>query len=471
LFKSRYQFYQLVIVSATIIVAAGLLIFGANAVSKVIEIEELWAAYNRNATKASATLNKINSQLGYGGFIHNFKNYVLRHDQNLLPKMEEDKAEVYKALSDYQALELNPKEQKAILELKRVFDQYTFNLETAISYVNLGMGAKKIDLMVKVNDAPALKAIEILGQEALAKSRKIERETKHKLDRTIGFLYLGGILVPAVISIGLILFLFTRRLLSATLEMENTTQKIDRIIESAPDAMLIVERDGRISRANQQAEALFGYSCEDLMKQTVEDLVPAKYQKNHVALRKGIEEDLSHQAFSPNRSLSALHKTGREVPVEISLSRTGKGKEAVVIATVRDITERLLAQKAVKDSEERYRAFFNSAGIAIVVSLRDGSLSEFNETWQQHSGYSEGELAWKAIYDFIYADDKTEILSNYDKLFKGEISNFRRDCRFVTKNGHLVWVDLTVVPIIGEGGELILPRSVTPRELLHRSHG
>ncbi|MCW9036214.1 MAG: PAS domain-containing sensor histidine kinase [Rhodospirillales bacterium] len=462
MFQSRYHFYQVIIVSVTVLVSAGLLLFGVNAISKVIAVEGLWTSYNRDATKASVAFNKISSQLGYGGFIHNFKNYVLRQDSKFLPKVEADRQEVYKAITAYEMLGLNHRQQKAISELREVLDQYSINLKATISYVSFGMEAKKIDLLVKVNDAPALQALEILRQEELAKSQKIEKETERKLEQTLGFLYLGGFLIPAVISIGFILFLFTRKLLNATLEMEKATQKLDRIIESVPDAMLIVEQDGRISRANDQAETLFGYQCEDLLGRLIEDLVPTQPQQSHIDLREGGEASLSNQTLSPNQVLSALHKTGREVPVEISRSQTGTGKNAVVITTVRDITERLKAEKTIKDSEERYRAFFNSAGVAIVVSLRDGTLSEFNDTWQQHSGYTEEELAWKTIGDLIHADDKGQIQASYDSIFLKEKSSFRQECRFVRKNGQLVWVDLTVVPIVGEGGEVIAAVAISP---------
>lgn len=121
-----------------------------------------------------------------------------------------------------------------------------------------------------------------------------------------------------------------------------------QLLESAPDAILIVDHDGRIVLLNCMAESMLGYERSELMGKPVEILMPERFRNGHLPKRQAYFTDSHTRPMGSGLELFAQHKLGHEIPVEISLSplQTDSGK--LVTAVIRDITERQLARKALE---------------------------------------------------------------------------------------------------------------------------
>ncbi|MEL6890196.1 MAG: PAS domain S-box protein [Actinomycetota bacterium] len=136
---------------------------------------------------------------------------------------------------------------------------------------------------------------------------------------------------------------------------DSTATLFRALFESSPDGLLLVRGDGTVRLANPAAAALFGLSPDELATGTVERLVPESVADVHVAHRRGFFADPDRRPMGTGLQLFAKHADGSLFPVEISLSPVDVDGEPMVIAAIRDVTERQETQANVGLLEERER--------------------------------------------------------------------------------------------------------------------
>ncbi|MCC7103530.1 MAG: PAS domain S-box protein, partial [Chloroflexi bacterium] len=128
-----------------------------------------------------------------------------------------------------------------------------------------------------------------------------------------------------------------RRLLR---EAEAAEARFRGLLEQAPDGIVICDGKGRISLVNREAEQLFGYARGELVGQSIEQLVPERFRKQHVAYRTRYCSDPVTRPLLHGTPLVGRRADGTEFPAEISLSPMGRGEQLVVTSVIRDATER-----------------------------------------------------------------------------------------------------------------------------------
>jgi PAS domain S-box-containing protein len=117
-----------------------------------------------------------------------------------------------------------------------------------------------------------------------------------------------------------------------------------QFLDAVPDAIIVVEADGRIVAVNGQAERLFGFARHELIGRPVEILMPERSRPAHLGHRASYARTPSVRPMGVGLELAGLRKDGTEFPVEISLSPVDVEGEAVTMAAIRDITERKKAE-------------------------------------------------------------------------------------------------------------------------------
>jgi formate hydrogenlyase transcriptional activator len=142
----------------------------------------------------------------------------------------------------------------------------------------------------------------------------------------------------------------------------------EQLFENSPDAILVTNPDGRITRANTQVELIFGYSRDELVGQLIEILIPERFRQIHPAHRNSY--NAQPRPMGTGLELFGRRKDGSEFPVDIMISPVQTAAGRLVLSVIRDISEKKQAEDALRRSERQLRSLFEFSPDAIVVTNR-----------------------------------------------------------------------------------------------------
>jgi protein-histidine pros-kinase len=161
--------------------------------------------------------------------------------------------------------------------------------------------------------------------------------------------------------------------------------KYGELLESVPDAILVLNDTGRIVLVNSRTEAVFGHARTDLIGQQIENLLPMRFRGAHTGHRLRYFTQPRTREMGAGLELYGLRSDGEEFPVEISLSPLRTDEGTLVMSAIRDITER-------RKAEQKFRGLLESAPDAMVIVNRSGQIVLVNTQTERLFGYARAEL-------------------------------------------------------------------------------
>lgn len=168
-----------------------------------------------------------------------------------------------------------------------------------------------------------------------------------------------GLEVPVEIGLNPIEIKEKIYVLASIIDITERKKSDDRFrlaVEAAPNAMIMIDVEGKIVMVNKQTENLFLYERKQLLGQPIEILVPERFRQQHPHLRGGFVKDPQIRAMGAGRDLFGQRSDGSEFPVEIGLTPVGDGADLFVLASIIDITERKKNQQLIAAKEAALEA-------------------------------------------------------------------------------------------------------------------
>jgi PAS domain S-box-containing protein len=290
-----------------------------------------------------------------------------------------------------------------------------FSLPTAPLPARAALEGREIFLQAKdYRGASVLASTQHIGLIGWGLIRKIDRaealEGFHEQAVVEGLA--AGLLI---LVLGALLWNHRRYVLTRVLKQES--EKFRRLLESAPDSMVVADSEGRIVLANARTEKMFAYPREELLGQPIEILVAGQSRPEYRERFHRHSGDLSYQHSGPCMESLGLRKDGSEFPIEVLMTPLGSPEGVLLISAIRDITERQRAEKTLAASEVRYRRLFESANDGILIlDAETGMIVDVNPFLIQLLGSPREHFLTKHIWDIGFFRDIVANKAYFEEL-------------------------------------------------------
>jgi PAS domain S-box-containing protein len=236
--------------------------------------------------------------------------------------------------------------------------------------------------------------------------------------------------------------------------VEDRNRLFQSLLEAAPDAIVVIDGQGRIRLVNRQLEETFGYARTELLGQPVEILIPESARGRHPMHRAGYLRDPRNRPMGAGLQLAGRRKDGTEFPVDISLSAIDTAEGRLVSAAVRDVTDLKRAE-----ARNRLAAIVDSSADAIIGKTLDGAITSWNPAAERLYGWPAAEAIGKDIGIIFPPDrmrEREEILARLrkgERIESLETTRMRRDGSLMT---HLV----SISPVRDQNGTIVGAASI-----------
>lgn len=236
--------------------------------------------------------------------------------------------------------------------------------------------------------------------------------------------------------------------------LQASEERYRRLVDLAPDGVF-VQRDGVIQFANRACQEILGAQTEmDLVGRRLVDLLEPEFRAVEVdrlsRLTAG-EEGLSHL---PPRHLRVRRLDGGVVEVESGLSALEVDKRPAVLCIMRDISERIAAERALRDSQRRYREVVESVNEVIFQTDPAGRFIFLNQAWTKVTGFRPEDSLGRALVEFLHPDDRARTRAKFQEVLGGSkpvISHC--ELRLRTRDGQVRWIEGAFQQMIEAPGE------------------
>ncbi len=241
-------------------------------------------------------------------------------------------------------------------------------------------------------------------------------------------------------------------------ERLNASQKrFSGILEIANDAIISTDENQKIILFNRGAERIFGYKAKEALGQSLDLLLPERFAAKHKDRIREFAKAASEVSRKMNQrgKILGLRKDGTEFPAEASISKLTLGEEKIFTVILNDISDRLDAETALRESEHRYQTLTEVSPVGIFRTDLAGNCSYINDRWARMTGIPAEEAKGDGWTRALYPADRDRTYREW-RAFAGSQEPFKIEYRIQrVDRDEVFWVFAQAVPERTETGEVI----------------
>jgi len=230
---------------------------------------------------------------------------------------------------------------------------------------------------------------------------------------------------------------------------------LESVFAQCSDAIFVTDSDGIIRSANPKATELFGYTHSKLIGMKIDSLLPERFRDHHPGHRVNFCTEPRTRQMSRAMKLFGLRKDGTECPVEIMLKPVQTHSGPVVLSFVRDMTEQIAAQEAVRLQDRQIRSIVDSVrDYAIFLLDHDGYVVTWNKGAESIKGYKPQDIVGKHFSQFFSQDDIERGRPAELLRLAGTRGRFEEESWLVRKDGSRFWAHVILTAVCDEAGKV-----------------
>jgi PAS domain S-box-containing protein len=246
----------------------------------------------------------------------------------------------------------------------------------------------------------------------------------------------------------------TQRIQSKTLLMQSE-ERNRLIMNSALNAIINIDTEGKIIFWNKKAENIFGWNSKEVLGKPLTDtIIPKRYKSMHSQGLKNFVETGFRVMSSEYVELPAVNKEGIEFPVEISVIPIRQDNELFLCSFIQDISKRKIAENNLKFQEEKYRNMIANMNLGLIEVDNDEIIKYANQRFLEISGYEMDDLIGKSPSELFVFGENVRLIKTKKNLREKGISDIYQ-IQITNKRGEMRWWAISGAPNFDDKGNLV----------------